>query len=136
MTIINNPADLASAPASDEYLAFLNGLLNDYTTFDDAEYPDGYDQTLVDGDDGYVEPVIRSEWNTGAAAAWGFADQAAVEAAIEAALNQAAGWPEPEFELEAAEDTLAGDELEPEEELPIDPDAEVLDAPVVEEEVV
>ena len=83
MTIINNPTDLASAPASDEHLAFLNGLLNDYTTFDDAEYPDGYDQTLVDGDDGYVEPVIRSEWNTGAAAAWGFADQAAVEAAIE-----------------------------------------------------
>jgi hypothetical protein len=31
--------------------------------------------------------VIRSEWNAGAAAAWGFADQAAVEAAIEAALN-------------------------------------------------
>ena len=83
MTIINNPTDLASAPASDEHLAFLNGLLNDYTTFDDAEYPDGYDRTLVDGDDGYVEPVIRSEWNTGAAAAWGFADQAAVEAAIE-----------------------------------------------------
>ena len=136
MTIINNPADLASAPASDEHLAFLNGLLNDYTIFDDAEYPDGYDQTLVDGDDGYVEPVIRSEWNTGAAAAWGFADQAAVEAAIEAALNPPTPEPEPEFELEAAEDTLAGDELEPEEELPIDPDAEVLEAPVVEEEVV
>lgn len=86
MTIVNTPADLASAPASDEHLAFLNGLLNDYVIFDDAAYPDGYDRTLVDGDDGYVEPVIRSEWNAGAAAAWGFADQAAVEAAIEAAL--------------------------------------------------
>ena len=100
MTIINNPADLASAPASDEHLAFLNGLLNDYTTFDDAEYPDGYDRTLVDGDDGYVEPVIRSEWNTGAAAAWGFADQAAVEAAIEAALNPPTPEPEPPLEVE------------------------------------
>ena len=30
MTIVNTPADLASAPASDEHLAFLNGLLNDY----------------------------------------------------------------------------------------------------------
>ena len=82
MTIINNIADLTSAPASDEHLAFLNGLLNDYTIFDDAEYPDGYDQTLVNGDVGYVEPVIRSEWNAGAAAAWGFANRAAVEAAI------------------------------------------------------
>ena len=98
MTIINNSTDLASAPASDEHLAFLNGLLNDYTTFDDAEYPDGYDQTLVDGDDGYVEPVIRSEWNAGAAAAWGFADQAAVEAAIEAALNPPTPESEPTLE--------------------------------------
>ena len=98
MTIINNPTDLASAPASDEHLAFLNGLLNDYTTFDDAEYPDSYDQTLVDGDDGYVEPVIRSECNAGAAAAWGFADQAAVEAAIEAALNPPTPEPEPTLE--------------------------------------
>lgn len=82
MTIINNAADLASTPASDEHLAFLNGLLNDYTVFDDAEYPEGYDRTLVDGDDGYVEPVIRSEWNAGAAAAWGFTSREQIEAAI------------------------------------------------------
>jgi len=98
MTIINNAADLASTPASDEHLAFLNGLLNDYTVFDDAEYPEGYDRTLVEGDEEYVEPAIRSEWNAGAAAAWGFADQAEVEAAIEAALNPPTPEPEPTLE--------------------------------------
>ena len=83
MTIINNPTDLASAPASDEHLAFLNGLLNDYITFDDAEYPEGYDRTIEEGDEGYVTSVLRQEWNAGAAAAWGFDSREQIEALLQ-----------------------------------------------------
>lgn len=84
MLIINTPSDLTTAEVSPERTAFLNSLLNDYITFDDAVYPENYDSTLQPGDTGYVEPVIRKEWNAGAAAAWGFADRAAVEAALAA----------------------------------------------------
>jgi len=80
--LINTATDLQGTPSSPEHTAFLVNLLNDYITFDDAEYPEGYDRTLVDGDDGYVEPVIRSEWNAGAAAAWGFTSREQIEAAI------------------------------------------------------
>jgi hypothetical protein len=80
--LINTATDLQGAPSSPEHTAFLEALLSDYVIFDDAAYPEGYDRTLVDGDDGYVEPVIRNEWNAGAAATWGFANRAAVEAAI------------------------------------------------------
>jgi hypothetical protein len=82
MSIINTPADLQSAAPSPERTAFLTALLNDYITFDDAEYPEGYDQSLQEGDEGYVEPVIRKEWNAGAAAAWGFASRQAIEDAL------------------------------------------------------
>ena len=82
MLIINTPSDLTTAKVSPERTAFLNSLLNDYITFDDAVYPENYDSTLQPGDTGYVEPVIRKEWNAGAAAAWGFADRTAVEAAL------------------------------------------------------
>lgn len=83
MSIINTPADLTSAPSSPERTAFLQSLLNDYITFDDAEYFEGYDRTLVDGDEDYVTPVLRQEWNEGAAAAWGFISREQIEALID-----------------------------------------------------
>lgn len=82
MLIINTPSDLVATEAGTERTAFLNSLLNDYITFDDAVYPQDYDRSLQAGDDGYIAPVIRQEWNAGAAAAWGFADRAAVETAL------------------------------------------------------
>lgn len=82
MNIINTISDLASADQTQERKAFLQALLNDYITFDDASYPEGYDTTLQPGDTDYIAPVIRQEWNAGAAAAWGFADRAAVEAVL------------------------------------------------------
>jgi hypothetical protein len=72
MSIINTIADLQNAEPSAERTAFLQSLLNDYITFDDAEYPEGYDYTLQQGDDGYVAPILRQEWNASAAAYWGF----------------------------------------------------------------
>lgn len=80
--LINTAADLQAAEPSPERTAFLTALLNDYITFDDAEYPEGYDQSLQEGDEGYVEPVIRKEWNAGAAATWGFASREAIEALL------------------------------------------------------
>ena len=80
--LINTATDLQTAEPSAERTAFLTNLLNDYVIFDDAEYPQDYDRTLVEGDDGYVAPVIRTEWNAGAAAAWGFANREAVEEAL------------------------------------------------------
>jgi hypothetical protein len=80
--LINTATDLQDAPSSAERNAFLTNLLNDYTTFDDAPYPEGYDRALVEGDVGYIAPVIRTEWNAGAAAAWGFTSREAIEAAL------------------------------------------------------
>jgi hypothetical protein len=82
--LINTATDLQEAPSSPEHTAFLVNLLNDYITFDDAEYPEGYDRDLGPDDEGYVEPVIRKEWNAGAAAAWGFTNREQIEAALEA----------------------------------------------------
>ena len=84
MLIINAPADLAATDAGPERTAFLTALLNDYVAFDDAVYPEGYDRELQEGDDGYVAPVVRQEWNAGAAAAWGFSNREAVQAALDA----------------------------------------------------
>jgi len=80
--LINTATDLQTAEPSAERTAFLQNLLNDYITFDDAEYPEGYDRTLQEGDDDYVAPVIRQEWNAGAAAAWGFASRESIEAVL------------------------------------------------------
>jgi len=82
MTFINTATDLAATEASPERTAFLQNLLNDYTTFDDAEYPEGYDRQLQPGDKGYVVPVLRQVWNSGAAAAWGFDSREAIEAVL------------------------------------------------------
>ena len=83
MTFINTPADLAAAESSPERTAFLTSLLNDYITFDDAEYPEDYDRTLEEGDEGYVTPILRQEWNAGAAAYWGFASREQIEDALD-----------------------------------------------------
>ena len=80
--LINTATDLQTAEPSAERTAFLTNLLNDYVIFDDAEYPEDYDRTLVEGDADYVAPVIRTEWNAGAAAAWGFANREQIEAAL------------------------------------------------------
>ena len=77
--LINTATDLQTAEPSAERTAFLTNLLNDYVIFDDAEYPQDYDRELQEGDVGYVAPVIRTEWNAGAAAAWGFANREAIE---------------------------------------------------------
>lgn len=86
MLIINTPSDLSIAiEAGADRTPFLNSLLNDYITFDDAAYPPDYDRNLQAGDDGYVAPVIRQEWNAGAAAAWGFNSRDEIQAALPAA---------------------------------------------------
>jgi hypothetical protein len=80
--LINNSTDLQNAETSTEHTAFLLNLLNDYTIFDDAVYPEDYDNNLKEGDDGYVVPVLRQEWNSGAALAWGFSSREAIEAVL------------------------------------------------------
>jgi hypothetical protein len=84
MNIINTPADLQNSANTEAKQRLLQNLLNDYVTFDDAEYPEGYDHMLKPGDEGYIEPVIRKEWNAGAAAGWGFTNREQIEAALEA----------------------------------------------------
>lgn len=79
MNIFNTAADLQSAPSTPEKQAFLQALLDDYITFDDAVYPVDYDHTLQPGDNGYIAPVLRQEWNAGAAAAWGFNTREQIE---------------------------------------------------------
>ena len=83
MNIFNTAADLQAAPSTPEKQAFLQALLNNYVTFDDAEYPEGYDNTLKEGDDGYIAPVLRQEWNAGAAAAWGFNTREQIQSLIQ-----------------------------------------------------
>ena len=80
--LINTIQDLQAATNSQEQVAFLQTLLNDYVTFDDAVYPEGYDRTLQEGHEGYVAPVIRTEWNAGAAASWGFGIREQIEAVL------------------------------------------------------
>lgn len=80
--LINTVSDLQTAEPSAERDAFLRAMLNDFVVFDDAEYPEDYDQTLKPGDEGYVEPVIRKEWNAGAAASWGFMSREAIQALL------------------------------------------------------
>jgi len=80
--LINTATDLQDAPSSAEHTAFLTNLLNDFIIFDDAPYPEGYDRALVEGDVGYIAPVIRTEWNAGAAAPWGYNNREAIEAAL------------------------------------------------------
>jgi hypothetical protein len=80
--LINTATDLQGAQSSPEHTAFLVNLLNDFITFDDAEYPEGYDRTLEEGDEGFVAPVTRLEWNAGAAAAWGFNSREELEVVL------------------------------------------------------
>jgi hypothetical protein len=80
--LINTPTDLQATEAGPEHQAFLQALLDDFTTFDDAEYPEDYDRDLGPNDEGYIEPVIRKEWNAGAAAGWGFTSREQIEALL------------------------------------------------------
>tara|TARA_R110000803_G_scaffold162440_1_gene226063 strand:+ start:443 stop:697 length:255 start_codon:yes stop_codon:yes gene_type:complete len=82
MNIFNTVADFNAAPNTLEKQAFLQAMLDDYITFDDAEYPEEYDNNLREGDEGYVAPVFRKEWNAGAAAAWGFSSKEQIEVAL------------------------------------------------------
>ncbi len=80
MNIINTPADLNSAPDNQEHRAFLQALLDDFTTFDDAEYPEAYQENnFGPEDEGYIEPVLRKVWNAGSAASWGFNTREEIE---------------------------------------------------------
>ncbi len=80
--LINTPADLQASTGTAEGQAFLQALLDDLTTFDDAEYTEDYDRDLGPDDEGYIEPVLRKEWNAGAAAAWGFGSREQIEALL------------------------------------------------------
>jgi hypothetical protein len=63
--LINTIEDLQAATSSQEQSAFLTGLLNDYVTFDDAVYPEGYDRTLQEGDEGLCracDPPGMERW--------------------------------------------------------------------------
>lgn len=80
--LINTVQDMTTAHQSSERQAFLQALLNDYITFDDASYPADYDRLLTPSDAGYVVPVLRKEWNAGAAAAWGFSSQDQIKEAL------------------------------------------------------
>jgi hypothetical protein len=80
--LINTIEDLQAATDSHEQVAFLQTLLNDYVTFDDAVYPEDYDRSLQEGDEGYIAPVTRTEWNATAAASWGFQGREQIQALI------------------------------------------------------
>lgn len=80
--LVNTVQDLQEAAPTPERTAFFQALFNDFVVFDDAEYPEGYDRELQEGDDGYITPVLRQEWNAGAAAAWGFTSREQIEALL------------------------------------------------------
>jgi hypothetical protein len=80
--LINTSADLQASTGTAEGQGFLQALLDDYTTFDDAEYPEGYDRDLGPDDEGYIEPVLRQVWNAGSAASWGFTSREQIEALL------------------------------------------------------
>jgi len=78
--IINSLEDIKNAPASAEKLAFLDNLLSDTIVYDDASYPEDYDHSLQPGDDGYIEPQIRTERNLIPMQRWGFQSESEVTA--------------------------------------------------------
>jgi hypothetical protein len=82
MNIINTSGDLQNFNNTEAKQRLLQNLLNDYITFDDAEYPEDYDYMLQPGDIDYIEPVFRKEWNAGAAATWGFESREQIEALL------------------------------------------------------
>jgi len=81
--LINTIQDLVSYEITPEKEAFLLAIYNDFITFDAAEYPEGYDRDLGPDDEGYVAPVLRQEWNAGAAAGWGFSSREQIQELIE-----------------------------------------------------
>lgn len=87
--LINTPADLLAAKPSAEQQAFLISLYNDFISFDEADYPEGYDRFLAPDSEGYIQPVLRQQWNAGAAAAWGFSNRDQIVALLEAKPTEA-----------------------------------------------
>lgn len=58
VTIINSQDDAKTAGYTDEQITAMATIL---VRYDDAEYPEDYDKSLKDGDDGYIEPIWRFE---------------------------------------------------------------------------
>lgn len=56
--IINTAADFVmSSMTRDQAIAMATIQVR----YDDAEYPDGYDENLTEADEGYIAPVYRFE---------------------------------------------------------------------------
>ncbi len=56
--IINTNADKNTSDLSDEQvIKMATGVVR----YDDAIYPDNYDQSLITHDDGFIEPMYRFE---------------------------------------------------------------------------
>ncbi len=56
--IINTATDRKSADFSDEQII---EMATTSVRYDDAIYPDDYDQNLKEGDDDFIEPIFRFE---------------------------------------------------------------------------
>lgn len=56
--IINSATDFQKSGLSYEQIIEMATIT---VRYDDAQYPDDYDQSLKEGDDGYIEPILRFE---------------------------------------------------------------------------
>mgnify|MGYP003589273867 CR=1 FL=1 len=75
MSIISTRQDLDAIAATDpvEHARFISLLRASLTSrIDVAEYPEGYDSTLTDGQDGYIPPVWQDVSTPETAARFGF----------------------------------------------------------------
>lgn len=78
MSVINTRADLDALAASDpsahaDFIARLRASL--VTRYDVAEYPEGYDRTLTEKDDGYIEPKYEERDTPETAARFGYTSE-------------------------------------------------------------
>ncbi|MBJ7536943.1 hypothetical protein [Marinomonas transparens] len=56
--IINTNIDLEASQMTREQIIAAATIM---VRYDDAEYPEGYEKNLKEGEDGYIEPVYRFE---------------------------------------------------------------------------
>lgn len=56
--IINSQDDAKHVGYTDEQIIAMATIT---VRYDDAEYPEDYDTSLKEGDDGYIEPIWRFE---------------------------------------------------------------------------
>ncbi|QUX96619.1 hypothetical protein C0J08_14960 [Marinomonas sp. CT5] len=56
--IVNTPADMAVSQMTREQIVAMATIT---VRTDKVVYPDGYDQALKEGDDGYIEPDYQYE---------------------------------------------------------------------------